>query len=313
MGPSALANRRGPIVRHAVGRNHPESHVAHTWPVPTMHAPTEALTSLRCYRDASLAHASLAALLPAWLTPHATISDTMSHPLAAHIPLFASHIRRLRDATAALCDLFPGTWTRRWSVDEILRSDAVEQLQTYLDRIQSTDTALLRASLRIRADGTSYAVVAPLSDGPRAPPLVRLDTQSVFLNTETTPYKTDLRAAYDEARHRVHGTLGVVTTPPDPDACFDVLLWHDDHGDKVLTESSIANLVIEVPGTRTLVTPSFEHLLPGLLVQALVHEGLVVPQRITVCDVQTWVSQSARLWLCNAVRGMFEVRLATLA
>jgi len=278
-----------------------------------MHAPTEALTSLRCYRDASVRHASLAALLPPWLVPHDEASGSLDHPLAAHIPLFSAHIHRLRDAAAALGDLFPDTWARRWSVEDLLHSEAVEQLQAYVDRIQHTDTAALRASLRIKADGTSYAVIAPLSPAPSAPPVVRLDTQSVFLDTATTPYKTDLRAAYDEARRRVHGTLGA-TPASDPKACFDVLLWHEEQGEQVLTESSIANVIIEVPGPYpTLITPSFAHLLPGLVVQALVHDGLVQQRRISVHELQAWVSQSARLWLCNAVRGMFEVHLATPA
>lgn len=279
-----------------------------------MPAPTEALTSLRCYRDASVRHASLATLLPAWLVSQPETSEVLDHPLAAHIPLFTAHIYRLRDAAAALCDLFPATWTRRWSVDDVVRCEAVQQLHDYVERIQNSDTALLRASLRIRADGTSYAVIAPLSPAPSAPPMVRLDTQSVFLNTATTPYKTDLRAAYDDARHRVHGTLGVASSTPDPSACFDVLLWHDEEGEQVLTESSIANVIVEIPGPHPkLVTPSFSHLLPGLLVRALVQEGLVEQRRISVRDLQAWVSQSGRLWLCNAVRGMFEVRLATPA
>lgn len=279
-----------------------------------MHAPTEALSSLRCYRDASVRHASLAALLPSWLAPHAKATDALEHPLAAHIPLFSAHIHRLRDAAAALGELFPGTWTYRWSVEALLHSEAVAQLQDYLDRIQHSDIFVLRASLRIKADGTSYAVIAPLSPAPSAPPVVRLDTQPVLLDTATTPYKTDLRAAYDDARHRVHGTLGVAPITPDPSACFDVLLWHDEQGEQVLTESSIANVVIEVPGPHPmLVTPSFSHLLPGLVVQALVHDGLMQQRRITVRELQAWVSQSARLWLCNAVRGMFEVRLATPA
>ncbi|WFD20271.1 hypothetical protein MCAP1_002515 [Malassezia caprae] len=278
-----------------------------------MDAPTEALTSLRCYRDASVRHASLAALLPPWLAPPAEASETLDHPLAAHIPLFSAHIHRLRDAAAALGELFPDTWARRWSVDDLLHSEAVAQLQAYVDRIQDSDTAVLRASLRIKADGTSYAVIAPLSPPPSVPPVVRLDTQSVFLDTATTPYKTDQRAAYDEARHRVHGTLGA-SPASDESACFDVLLWHDEHGEQVLTESSIANVVIEVPGPHpTLVTPSFVHLLPGLVVQALVHDGLVQQRRVSVHELQAWVSQSARLWLCNAVRGMFEVRLVTPA
>ena len=168
-------------------------------------------------------------------------------------------------------------------------------------------------------------MIAPLHPPSSSILTVRLDTQSVLLPNGLVSYKTDARATYDAARARVKGTLGIgspFSSPPShggdatiPPSCFDVLLWHyanasensEAHAEQIVTESSIANLVLELPNEPVrFVTPSFSHLLPGILVQELVRQGLVQPRTITVTDIY---AQKTRLWLCNAVRGMFPVEL----
>ena len=100
----------------------------------------------------------------------------------------------------------------------------------------------------------------------------------------------------------MHGTLGAA-----PDGCFDVLLWHDTPKGRVVTESSIANLVLE-RDHGDLVTPVLsEGLLPGLLIQELVRQNVVRQDVIRVDDMH----RASRLWLCNAVRGMFRVELVS--
>lgn len=258
-----------------------------------MAPPLEAWTSLRCVK--ATAQEGQEGLVPRDIAAHLPSDTDLADPLAPHIPLFAAHVDRLVRTTRALCELYPDTWTKAWSADDVLACDAMTQLRTALADAHAPETQL-RASLRIHADGTTRAIIAPMSSM-QGTPLVRLDTQPVLLSTPTVQYKTNARAAYDEARHRVHGTL---TT----DGCFDVILWHDDSGDSIVTESSIANIVIEKDGA--LVTPSFQHLLPGLLIQHLVQHGVVTQATVTVRDVQN----APRLWLCNAVRGMFQVALA---
>lgn len=262
------------------------------------HAPLEALTSARCYRDAG---ASLQQLAPDVRCADVQEDALNTHKLAKHIPLFTAHIQRLVRATHALCRLYPDTWTRAWSAEDILASDAFKSVCEHLDAIQGSDTEQLRVSVRIHAHGTTRAIVSPLRTS-RAVPTVRLDPEPVRLSGPLVSYKTDARAAYDAARQRVHGTLGAA-----PDGCFDVLLWHDTPEGRVVTESSIANLVLE-RGHGDLVTPVLsEGLLPGLLIQELVRQNVVRQDVIRVDDMH----RASRLWLCNAVRGMFRVELVS--
>ena len=301
-------------------------------PSPAPAIPLEAITSARCYRDACPKHERV--MLARTLVPEHVSCNMASdvydevicaHPLARHVPLFVAHVRRLRDTTEALCQAYPSTWTKAWSVNEVLECDAMQQLWSHIQSIQHLDTHQLRASLRIHADGSTRAVIAPLHPPSSSILTVRLDTQSVLLPNGLVSYKTDARATYDAARARVKGTLGIgspSSSPPShggdatiPPSCFDVLLWHyanasensEAHAEQIVTESSIANLVLELPNEPVrFVTPSFSHLLPGILVQELVRQGLVQPRTITVTDIY---AQKTRLWLCNAVRGMFPVEL----
>ena len=144
---------------------------------------------------------------------------------------------------------------------------------------------------------------------------MRLDVQSTELDEPLAHLKTTSRATYDQARERAQATLGAASDVKDP--CFDVLLWRYTHdGAQLLTESSIANLVVELPASQgqgsKFVTPQFERLLPGVLVQELVRRGIVEQAPITAAQLSAWLEQeAARLWLCNAVRGMFEVQLVS--
>lgn len=259
-------------------------------------APLEALTSGRCYRDAN---ASFQQLVPDVCCADVQEDVLNTHRLAKHVPLFTAHIQRLVRATHALCQLYPNTWTRAWRAEDIVASDALKSVCSHLDAIQGSDTEQLRVSIRIHAHGTTRAIVSPLHAN-HTVPAVRLDSESVRLSGPLVSYKTDARAAYDAARQRVHGTLGT-----SPDGCFDVLLWHDTPSGRVVTESSIANLVLE-RDHGDLVTPTFsEGLLPGLLIQELVRQNVVRQDVIRVDDLHA----ASRLWLCNAVRGMFQVKL----
>lgn len=233
-----------------------------------------------------------------------------AHPLALHVPMWSAHILRLRDATAALHRTYPETWTKSWSIEEILASQAVQDLSHAL---QTSDTPMLRASVRIHATGTSRTIIAPMSIPPPSNLIVRLDTQPVWLRDAMVLHKTDARDPYDAARARVHGTLSAPSA--DPNACFDVLLWHtDEAGVSYITESSIANVIVELPEETgpMYYTPPFSALLPGLLIQGLVHEGVVHIQPLPVEKLRVKMQQpGAQLWLCNAVRGMFAVSLET--
>jgi para-aminobenzoate synthetase/4-amino-4-deoxychorismate lyase len=78
----------------------------------------------------------------------------------------------------------------------------------------------------------------------------------------------------------------------------DVLLWN---GRGEVTESTIANLVVEVDGE--LLTPSLAcGLLPGTMRARLLQEGRIREKVVRVDDLP----RCTRLWLINSVRGWRE-------
>ena len=79
----------------------------------------------------------------------------------------------------------------------------------------------------------------------------------------------------------------------------DVLLFNDR---QELTESTIANLLVEIDGS--LVTPSVEcGLLPGTARARLLEHGGACQRVIHVDDL----ARATRLYLINSVRGMHEI------
>ena len=117
---------------------------------------------------------------------------------------------------------------------------------------------------------------AALADAP-------IDPANVFLY-----HKTTMRQVYDDARR----------SRPDVDA---VILWNS-RGE--VTEGTEANLVVEVDGRK--VTPPVEcGLLPGVERRALLEDGVIQEQRVTVEDL----SRAGSIWLINSVRGWMSVDL----
>ena len=111
---------------------------------------------------------------------------------------------------------------------------------------------------------------------------------SAVLDSPFALHKTTNRTLYEQARKSVS----------DVD---DVLLWNA-RGE--LTESCIANLVVELDGER--VTPPVSSgLLPGVLREHLLESGQV-RERVVHRDV---LARCTGIWLANALRGMWPVRL----
>jgi para-aminobenzoate synthetase/4-amino-4-deoxychorismate lyase len=101
-------------------------------------------------------------------------------------------------------------------------------------------------------------------------------------------HKTTRRDVYEAARRE----------RPD---CDDVILWNSA-GE--LTETSIANLVLELDGR--LLTPALDcGLLPGTLRQRLLAEGRISEARLNRDDLR----RATRVWLINSVRGWREAEL----
>ena len=103
-----------------------------------------------------------------------------------------------------------------------------------------------------------------------------ITTDSPFLY-----HKTTYRAVYDDARGSCRGG-------------DDVVLWNPR---REVTESTIANIVVELGGER--VTPPVEcGLLPGVFRAWLLATGQVRERRITLEELRA----ARRVWLVNSVR-----------
>jgi len=114
-----------------------------------------------------------------------------------------------------------------------------------------------------------------------------VDSSNVFLF-----HKTTRRQIYNQARQDCPGF-------------DDVLLWNE-RGE--LTESTIANLVVELDG-RLFTPPVNCGLLPGVH-RARLLENNTVSTRIIRLDE---ISSCTRIFLANSVRGLWEVDLEILS
>ena len=131
----------------------------------------------------------------------------------------------------------------------------------------------------------SAPIQPPRADGPHRVKLAAdpIDPRDPFLY-----HKTTHRAIYDRARR----TAG---------ECDDVILWNLRHE---VTESCIATVVVDIGGS--LFTPPVAcGLLPGVSRARLLRAGTVRERVITVDDLR----KADRLYLSNAVRGMFAAQL----
>jgi len=177
----------------------------------------------------------------------------------------------------------------------------LEESACYFGRPVSTPTLLarlereaaafpptpMRVRLTVAEDGSAAVQARPLTPLP-VPYRVRLAAKPVASGDRFLYHKTTHRAVYEQARAEA------------PD-CEDVLLWNE-RGE--LTESCIANLVVERAGRR--LTPPVESgLLPGLERAALLREGRIEEAVIPAADLP----RCSRLFLVNSVRGLWEARL----
>jgi para-aminobenzoate synthetase/4-amino-4-deoxychorismate lyase len=152
-----------------------------------------------------------------------------------------------------------------------------------LDEAVAEITAACRVRLLVHGDGRIETQVDPLEVPPAPPRRVGLAARPVDPRSVWLHHKTTRREVYDEAR----------ASRPD---CDDVLLWNT-RGE--VTESTIANVVIETGGSR--VTPPLSSgLLAGVERAQLLAQGHVGEAVVPVTDLHP----GRRLWLVNSVRGL---------
>jgi para-aminobenzoate synthetase / 4-amino-4-deoxychorismate lyase len=161
-----------------------------------------------------------------------------------------------------------------------------EAIAAALDRLAAQHpTGLWRARLRVERTGVVDVSAVPFEPDAR-PWQVDLAAEPVDTRNALLFNKTTERRLYEHARGAA----------PMAD---DVLLWNA-RGE--LTESTVANLVVELEGRK--VTPPVScGLLPGVLRGDLVARGEVLERVVRVTDL----AQVTRLWLVNSLRGWIDV------
>ncbi|KAF9165269.1 hypothetical protein DFQ26_000372 [Actinomortierella ambigua] len=122
--------------------------------------------------------------------------------------------------------------------------------------------------------------------------------ENIFLH-----HKTTQRAVYDEARERAK--LPPVGTPSaDPSTPMDVLLFNEDNE---ITETTIANIAIEIEEGLWITPPLSSGLLAGTMRRKLLAEGKLKEQVISVDDLRKAVHNQQRIKCFNSVRKEYPV------
>jgi para-aminobenzoate synthetase/4-amino-4-deoxychorismate lyase len=199
--------------------------------------------------------------------PEFLLLETMRWEKNKGIFLLPEHLRRLQDSAAYF----------GFRLDPKAVRDALEQAVMAADGLEGM--------LRLTLDNYgSWSIEHRPLPGP-TPCRVSLALSAVDAADPFLFHKTTRREVYDRARRQV----------PEVD---DVLLWNE-RGE--VTESTIANLVVEIAG-ELLTPPLACGLLPGTMRARLLHEGRIREAVVRVDDL----SRCTRLWLINSVRGWRE-------
>ena len=166
----------------------------------------------------------------------------------------------------------------------------IDEVRRRIDAVRADSARRLR--LLVGPDGAIELQVLELPvslTGSGELPVLALDTEPVRSDDEFLRHKTTRRERYDAARARF------------PDAP-DVLLWNER---EELTESTIANLVVEIAG-ELLTPPTDAGLLPGTLRAELLAEGRITERALGFDDL----ARADAIWLVNSVRGWTSVEIS---
>jgi para-aminobenzoate synthetase/4-amino-4-deoxychorismate lyase len=198
------------------------------------------------------------------------------------IGLLEDHLARLRSSARYFAVPFDETLVRE------RLADASREFGTS-GGTGASGAPRLRVRLLLARDGSATIEAAPLQPL-RADdsPVVRIAVEPIDPHDTLLYHKTTVRRVYDRAR----ALAG---------QCDDVILWNNRNE---ITESCIANVVVEIGGT--LFTPPVScGLLPGVSRTRMLRAGAVRERIILVDDLR----RAERIFLTNAVRGRYEVRL----
>jgi para-aminobenzoate synthetase / 4-amino-4-deoxychorismate lyase len=204
--------------------------------------------------------------------PEFSLLETMLWTPAESYFLLERHLQRLKDSA----DYFGFSLGL-----ELLRSE-LERVAAGLGQVRH------RIRLLVAKGGRITLEAEPLPAGAARIPCVAVASGPVDASDRFLYHKTTNRGVYEAAR----------AVRPDVD---DVLLFNEK-GE--ITESTIANIAVEIEGT--LYTPPVScGLLGGTLRAHLLHQGELVERPIAVESLL----QSRRVFLLNSVRGKYRVEV----
>jgi para-aminobenzoate synthetase / 4-amino-4-deoxychorismate lyase len=162
----------------------------------------------------------------------------------------------------------------------------IDELRRRLGAIRAEEPRRLRVLLA--PDGAFEVQVLDMANHTSGPWRLALDTRPVSSDDEFLRHKTTRRDRYEEAAARF----------PEAD---DVILWNER---REITETSIANLVLEIDGVA--LTPAESSgLLRGTLRAELLANHRIRESVLTVDDL----SRADAIWGINSVRGWMSARL----
>ena len=208
--------------------------------------------------------------------PGFELLETLRWSPAEGFYLLDRHLNRMRDSA----EYFEFDYDER-AIREVLAGAVAGALVP--------STALVAGPLRVRlcisSSGTPNVQCTPLLV-PAVPVRLRLAAHPVSRDDLFLFHKTTNRAVYERARK---------------DDADDVCLWNDD-GE--VTESTTANIVVEISGVR--VTPPVScGLLAGTFRAELLDGGEITERVVRVEEL----SSASRIWLVNSVQGWREASL----
>jgi len=199
--------------------------------------------------------------------PAFELLETLRWSPAEGFYLLDRHLKRLRDSA----EYFEFDYDER-AIREALAGAVAGAVAPLRVRLRESPTGVLRVEctpLRVSA----------------VPVRLRLAAHPVSRDDVFLYHKTTHRVVYDRSRK---------------DDADDVCLWNDD-GE--VTESTIANIVVEISGVR--VTPPVSSgLLAGTFRAELLHRGEITERVVRVEELS-----SSRIWLVNSVQGWREASL----
>jgi len=165
-------------------------------------------------------------------------------------------------------------------------SCSIAEIRRHLERVVEGVTESQRIRLLISRDGGVRVERSALGPGPSAPARIDIASTPIDPRDPFLFHKTTNRVVYEEARL------------PGVD---DVVLWNPD---RLVTESTIANVVVGIGG-RKVTPPVGCGLLAGTFRAELLEAGEIHEQIVTLDELRS----ASEIWLVNSVREWWPARL----